>query len=152
MAKDISDAITDLNNIFLNVAGIKRVYDFAPDSLASGGLPCLVPIVDEAEATAQAFGYYRLDCTLKYLLAVAPYAKGLPSVEGDARPFVGRITRALFAHVQLNDSANIDHLGTTSDQPLVKMKYGQFPYNGELYIGYEITLNVTIKDVIPQAV
>lgn len=152
MSKDITDAITDINTILAAVTGINRTYATAPDNapVGSGDLPCCIPIVETATCTAQAGYYMRMDYKIKYLLLVSPYQKSMQSIEAQCRPFINRVSLALFAHVQLNDAANVDHLGTSTDEPLLTFNYGVIPYAGQEYIGYTIDLNVTAKQVVTQ--
>jgi hypothetical protein len=145
--KTISDIITAANAIFMTVPGIKRAFTEAPDTppSGSGDLPCVIPIVQGVETPpAQAIGYQRKDYTVKYLLLVLPYSTNLVSIEKRCRPFLDGVPDAFFPHVKLND-AGIDHANVDS------MKYGNIPYNPSVtYVGYEIMLSATIKNVLAQ--
>jgi hypothetical protein len=145
--KTISDIITAANAIFATVSGIKRVYPEAPDVPPSGNgdLPCVIPIVLGVDTPpAQAIGYQRKDYTIKFFLLVSPLSKNLISIEKQCRPFLDSVPDAFFPHVKLNDSG-IDHANLDS------MKYGDIPYNpSTTYVGYEMMLSATVKNVIAQ--
>jgi hypothetical protein len=148
--KTITDIISAANAIFLTVPGIKRAYAEAPDTppSGSGDLPCVIPIVESvATPPAQAFGFQRKDYSIKFLLLVATYSKGLVAIEKQARPFIDSVPDAFFPHVKLNDSG-IDHANVD------EMHYKALEYTpgGAVYVGYEVMLSATIKNVLAQGV
>jgi hypothetical protein len=147
MAATVDDVIKAINDIFIGINGIKRVFTEAPDTppSASGDLPCVIPLVSVVVPDAQAFGYLRKDYTIRYLLLASVGSRGLISAEKTARPFADSVPDAFFAHVKLNDST-IDHGG------VIRMEYKAIEYTpgGAVYIGYEIYFAATIKSVIDQ--
>lgn len=151
MAKKYNDAVNAINAIFRTIPGIKRVYDFAPDTTPVGpkDLACTIPVLMRATARAQAFSYIRKDYFPKFLLLVAPYNKKLENIDSQARPFVDDVLETFVAKVQLNDKENIDHFG--GDDAMIEMVYAKINYAGTDYIGYEVFINPVIKKYIEQS-
>jgi len=147
---ELSDIVDAAGKIFLTVPAIKRFYALAPDVApsSSGDLPCVITVVDTVNAKAQAFGYLRLDFSLKFLLLVRPHNSKLAELEKVARPFMIPVCRAFFGRVRLADRAHIDHIG--NEEKTISMDYRSIPYAGVDYIGYEIYLPITAKLVVDQ--
>jgi hypothetical protein len=144
-ALTVDDIITASNALFITVPGIKRTFQEAPDTppSGSGDLPCVIPIVEGNRPSFQAFGYRRRDYTIKFIVLIATYSKGLISIEKQARPFMDNIDDVFAPHVKLNNP-DIDHADLTD------LQYTRIEYTpgGAIYVGIIATMNATIKKVI----
>src|SRR5690348_10837380 len=114
---NVNTIIYAANALFRQVAGIKRVYDEAPDQGPSADLPCVIPISSSVQHLDQADGLQRKNWTIRFLLLVTPYNKNLESMEKLARPFADPVLDLFWQHGWLNvTSGVIDHSMLTAGE------------------------------------
>lgn len=133
--------ITRLKTIEENITGVKKAFDAAPESVASGDLPVVLNVSDSGEFSIEAGGYGRTDHTIRILLLVTPRTD-LAADEAKVRPFVKRFRDAFAAAVKL------DGLSTVAHAELTSYRYGAITYGESEYAGIEFTLEVTEKEAI----
>jgi hypothetical protein len=141
---DVNTVIFAANEILRKVAGIKYVYDEAPDQAPSGQLPCIVPMLRKITPSNPMRDILRHTYTIEFWLMVTPGNKTLPSQEKQARPLGDAVLKALGKHIKLGNCS----LG---DAKLLPADYGVLPYNPQQsYLGWLLTLEGRLDFSITQ--
>lgn len=146
----VPDVLLGLSTLEAAITGIKRAYQFPPQSLERADIPCCVNLPGNASHSKIADGYIVEQRDYSVLVAVGRQSeKRIDELTEKAATLIDPVIIAFEGSIMLGGVADVQEMKLTSDTGVVTLEYQN---DADRYVGFELNLQITSKQAITVAI